>query len=136
MKFRKYSIEFKLKCLEMVKKFGIYKISKSTRIDKKCIKYWIKNKEKLLNIIDKKNTFRLPRKGSLIIKIDKEIEIIHFIFKCKEIGIPINTNLIVDELIRLCPLLKSYAIITLKKWCYKLYKRYYLNILELKKKID
>ena len=136
MKFRKYSIEFKLKCLEMVKKFGIYKISKSTRIDKKCIKYWIKNKEKLLNIIDKKNTFRLPRKGSLIIKIDKEIEIIHFIFKCKEIGIPINTNLIVDELRRLCPQIKNYSIITLKKWCYKLYKRHYLNILELKKNIN
>ncbi len=133
MKFRKYSIEYKLKCLEMVKKFGIYKISKCTKIDKKCIKYWIKNKEKFQNIIDKKNTFRLPRKDSLLGKIE-EIEIIHFILKCKEIGIPINTKLVVDELMRIYPELKSYSIITLKHWCYKLYKRHYLNIFELKKK--
>jgi hypothetical protein len=136
MKFRKYSIEFKLKCLEMVKIFGIYKTSKCTKIDKKCIKYWIKNKEKFQNIIDKKNTFRLPSKGSLFVKSDKEIEIINCILKCKEIGIPINTNLIVDELIRIIPELKKYSRITLKKWCYKFYKRYYFNIFELKKKVD
>ncbi len=63
MKFRKYSIEFKLKCLEMVKKFGIYKTSKYTRIDKKSIKYWIKNKEKFQNIKDKKNIFNYQVKG-------------------------------------------------------------------------
>ena len=27
----------------MVKKFGIYKISKFINIDKKCFKHWIKN---------------------------------------------------------------------------------------------
>ena len=43
MNFRKYSIVFKLKCVEMIKTFGIYNISKYTRLDKKCIKYQIKN---------------------------------------------------------------------------------------------
>jgi hypothetical protein len=134
MKFRKYSIEFKLKCLEMVKKFGVYKISKYTNIDKKCFKHWIKNKENFQNVIDKKNTFRLPRKGSLLQNIDKEKEIIHLILKCKEIGIPLNTNLIVDEIIRLFPKLKKYSRYTLKKWCYKFYKRHNFNIFELKRK--
>ena len=135
MKFRKYSIEFKLKCLEMVKKFGVYKISKHTKIDKKCIKYWIKHKERFQNIIDTKNTFRLPRKGSLLGNINKEIEIeiIHLILKCKDIGISINTNLIIDELMRIIPQVKKYSIYTLKKWCYKFYKRHNFNIFELKK---
>jgi len=59
MKKRKDSIEFKLKCLEMVKNFGIYKISKFINIDKNCFKHWINNKEKFQNVIDKKNTFLL-----------------------------------------------------------------------------
>ncbi len=109
------------------------KLSKRTWIDKKCIKYWIKNKETFQNIIDKKNTFRLPSKGSLFVKIDKEIEIINCILKRKEIRIPININLIVDELIRIFPELKKYSI-TLKKWFYKFYKRHNLNIFELKKR--
>ena len=119
----------------MIKKYGIYKISKCTNIDKKCFKHWIKNKEKFQNVIDKENTFRLSRKGSLFQNIDQEIEIIQLILKCKEIGIPLNTNLIVDELIRLLPQLKNYSRYTLKKWCYKFYKKHNFNIFELKKKI-
>lgn len=134
MKFRKYSIEFKLKCLEIVKKYGIYKISKYIGIDKNCIKRWIVNKEKLQNVKDKKNTFRLSNRRSILLKVEGEIEIIHFILRCKEIGIPINTDLVINELTRINPKLQLFAKSTLKKWCYSFYKRNNFNISELKKK--
>lgn len=128
MKFRKFSIAFKLKCLEIVKYLGIYKTSKYINIDKKCIKRWNLNKEKLLKIKDKNNTYRLPGGGPKIKFPEQEKEIIYFIFKCKEIGIPLNTNLIIEELYRICPMLKYNSKKSLRKWCYRLFKKYQLNI--------
>ena len=133
MKFRKYSIEFKLKCLEIAKKYGIYKISKYIGIDKTCIKKWIINEKKFLNIKDKKNTFRLSNRTSMLLKSEGEKEIIDLILRCKEIGIPINTQLVIDELLRIDPKLQKLSKSTLKKWCYSFYKRNNFNILELRK---
>ena len=48
MKFRnRYSIKFKLKCLELVKILGIYRTSKILKIDKKCFKNCYLNQEQL-----------------------------------------------------------------------------------------
>jgi len=62
MKLRKYSLEFKLKCLEIEKKFGIYIY---TGIDKNCIRHWKINKQKFQNIKNKKNTFRFSNSRSI-----------------------------------------------------------------------
>ena len=54
MKIKKrYSIKFKLKCLEIVNILGIYKTSKIMGIHMQSLKNWDLNKEKLKNINDK-----------------------------------------------------------------------------------
>ncbi len=46
----KYSIKFKLKCLELVKIVGIYRASIIIRINRKSIREWYLNSEKYLDI--------------------------------------------------------------------------------------
>ncbi len=62
MKFRKkYSIQFKLKCLELVPILGIYRTSLILGIHKNCITSWNLNKKKLQKIKEKNSSYRLPR---------------------------------------------------------------------------
>lgn len=131
MKYRKFSIKFKLKCLEIVKYLGIYKTSKFTKIDKKCIKQWNLNKEIFLKMENKNSSYRLPGYGLKRKYPVQEKEIINFIFKCKEIGIPLNTNIIIEELYRICPTIKNNSKNSLRKWCYRLFKKYQLKIKDI-----
>ena len=88
MKFKnKYSIQYKLKCLELVPILGIYRTSLIIGVDKKCITSWNLNKEKLQNIKEKKSSYRLPGGGCKVKFPSKEKEIFNFIDRCKEIGI-------------------------------------------------
>ena len=69
--------------------------------------------------------------GSKIKYPVQEKEIIDFIFKCKEIGIPLNTNIIIEELYRICPKIKNNSKKSLRKWCYRLFKKYQLKIKDI-----
>ena len=51
----KYSIEIKLKCLELEQIIGIGKTSNITGINKKCIKNWRKNESFYTNKVDVKS---------------------------------------------------------------------------------
>ena len=104
MKFRnKYSIQFKLKCLELANILGYYRTSIIIGINKKCIKDWYLKKEKFQNIIKKNCTYRLPGGCCKVKYPNKEEEILYFIIKCKEIGIILNPNLVIQEYCRICP---------------------------------
>lgn len=125
MRFRnRYSIQYKLKCLELVKILGIYKTSKIIGIDKKSVRYWYLNKEKLENIIEKNYSYRLPGGGSKIKFPKQEENVFLFILKCNEIGINLNMNLIIEEFLRVCPERNSYSKKNLKNWYYRFSKRY------------
>ena len=56
----KYSIRFKLKCLELVKILGIYKASIIIGINRKSIRDWYLKSQKYLDINKKNSTYRLP----------------------------------------------------------------------------
>ena len=124
MKFRKkYSIQFKLKCIELVQILAIYGTSLFIGIDKKYITSWTLNKQKLQNINVKKSLYRLPGGGSKIKFPNKEKEIFNFIDRCKEIGINLNMNLIIEEFCCICPEMKKCSKNTLRKWYYRFMKR-------------
>ena len=129
MKFRKkYSIQFKLKCLELVPILGIYGTSLIVGINKKCITSWNLNKKRLQNIKEKNSSYRLPGGGCKVKYPIKEKEIFLFINRCKEIGIKLNMNLIIEEICCLCPQMKQYSKNTLRKWYYRFLKRINYNI--------
>ena len=129
MKYRKkYSIQFKLKCIELVQILGIYGTSLILGIDKKCINSWISNKMKLQNIKQKNSSYRLPGGGCKVKFASKENEIFLFIDRCKEIGINLNMNLIIEEFCRICPHVKKNSKNTLIKWYYRFLKRINHNI--------
>ena len=128
MVFRKYSVLFKLKCIEIVKIIGINKVSKITRIDKKCIRQWYLNRELLQNIKKKDTTYRLPGGGAKIKYPILEREITKFIYRCVDIGIKLNNNLIIQEMIRINPENKNKSKMSLKKWYYRLRKRQSITI--------
>ena len=57
---------------------------------------------------NKKNcTYRLPGGGCKIKYPNKEEEILYFIIKCKEIGIILNPNLVIQEYCRICHEIKK-----------------------------
>ena len=124
MKFRnKYSIKFKLKCLELVKILGIYRTSKILKIDKKCFKNWYLNEEQLQNMKEKNCFYRLPGGGKKIKFPEQEKKICLFILNCHEIGIKLNTNLIIEEYCRICTEMINYSKRTLRKWYDRFCKR-------------
>ena len=125
----KYSIRFKLKCLELVKVLGIYRTSIIIGINRKSIREWYLNSQKYLDIVKKNSTYRLPGAGPKVKYAKKEDEIALFVIRCKEIGLSLNTKSIIEEYCRICPNMKQYSKHTLKKWCYSFLKRnnYYIS---------
>ncbi len=129
MKFRKkYSIKFKLKCLELVPILGIYRTSLILGIDKKCINCWKLNEKKLKNIKNKNSSYRLPGGGCKVKYPNKENEIFLFIDRYKGIGIKLNMNIIIEEFCCLCPDMKKYPKNSLRNWYYRFLKRFNFNI--------
>ena len=88
----RYSIRFKLKCLEIVNFLGIYKTSQIIGINKKSVKNWDLNREKLRDINEKNSLFRLSDERSRVKYPELEEKIVVFILRCKEIGINFNSN--------------------------------------------
>ena len=84
--------------------------------------------KKLQNIKNKNNSYRLPGGGNKVKFPSKEKEIVLFINRCKEIGINLNMNLIIEEFCCLCPYMKKYSKNTLRKWYYRFLKRINYNI--------
>ena len=82
------------------------------------------------------STYRLPGGGNKVKKAKKEAEIIHFMIRCKEIGIRVSTKLIIQEYCRICPGVEKNSKSTLKKWCYRFLKRnnYTINDFKTSKK--
>ena len=65
MKFKKkYSIQFKLKCVELIPILGIYGTSLILGIDKKCITSWNLNKKKFQKI--KKKILHIDYQGVVV----------------------------------------------------------------------
>ncbi len=127
MKLRKYSVEFKLECLNLASIIGYGQASKLIGIDRKSLREWVINKEKFEKIKLKEKTYRLPGGGAKPKNPEKEEKVYQFVIRCKEIGIPINTRLIIDELCRLDPEMKKKSRRTLRKWCYRFLKRKHFN---------
>ena len=130
MKFRKkYSIKFKLKCIDLANIVGIYKTSIIIGVDKKSVRNWYFKREQLKNIVKQNSTYRLPGGGCKLKYPNKGKEIMFFILKCNEIGIILNMKLIIEECFRICPEMKNYSYILLRKWIYRFLKRnnYHIN---------
>jgi len=133
MKFRnKYSIQFKSKCIELVNILGVYRTSVILGIDKKCIKYWYFQRANFHNIIKANCCYRLPGAGKKVKYLKKEEEVMYFIIKCKEIGIILNSNLIIEEYCRICPDVKNNSYSSLRKWFYRFLKRFNYSINDFK----
>ena len=79
----KYYIQFKLKCLELVKILGIYRTSIILWIDRKSIRQWFLNSQKYLDIDKKNSTYRLAGAGVKVKYPEKEDKMLLFIIRCK-----------------------------------------------------
>ena len=121
---RKYSIEDKLKCIELVEEIGYQKVSEMTGIDRKSLKEWEKKKKQLQSMDNKENSFRLPGGGAKPKTAEKEQQIVKFIEDCLQIGIKVDTALIINELCRISPEMLQKTRRTLRKWCYRFLKRH------------
>ena len=121
---RKYSIEDKLKCIELVEEIGYQKVSEMTGIDRKSLKEWQKKKKQLQSMDNKENSFRLPGGGAKPKTAEKEQQIVQFIENCLQIGIKVDTALIINELCRIYPEMLEKTRRTLRKWCYRFLKRH------------
>jgi len=133
MKYRnKYSIQFKLKSIELVNILGIYRTSIILGIDKKCIKNWYFQRYNFQKIIKANCSYRLPGAGKKVKYPKKEEELMYFIIKCKEIGIFLNSNLIIEEYCRICPDVNKNSNSSLRKWYYRFLKRYNYSLEDFK----
>ena len=86
---RKYTIENKLKCIELAEEIGYKKVSEITGIDRKSLREWTRKKEQLKLIDNKENTFRLPGGGAKPKTVEQEKQIVKFIENCNKIGIKV-----------------------------------------------
>lgn len=123
MKFRKYSMRFKYECIKLIEIIGINNTSKQLGINHKCIRNWYFNRGKFKDLKEYNNIYRLPGGGAKLKypKLEEKMKI--FIQKCLEIGINITYNLIIEELFRIQPDMKKKKKNSLKKWCYRFFKR-------------
>ena len=121
---RKFTIDDKLKCIEMVSQMGYQKVSELTGIDRKSLREWNRNKEKLKKITNKEKTFRLPGGGAKPITLKIENLLIEFIKKCRKIGLNINSKVVIDELCRIAPNMLNKSRKALRNWCYRFFKRH------------
>ena len=124
-KCKKYSIIDKLKYIDLANKIGISQVSHLTGIDRKSIKEWIKNKDKLMSMNNKEIKYRLPGGGAKSHMIQKEHHLIYFILVCKKVGIEITPKLIIKELLRINSTSLNKNNVTLKNWCYRFLKKNY-----------
>ncbi len=121
---RKFTIDDKLKCIEMVSKMGYQKVSHLTGIDRKSLREWNKNKEKLKKIIHKDKTFRLPGGGAKPKTLEVEDLLIQFIRKCRKNGLIVNSKVVIDELCRIVPQMLNKSRKALRNWCHRFFKRH------------
>ena len=126
-KCKKYSLEEKLNYIELASKLGLHKTSSISGIDRKSLREWSKNKEKLEKIRNKQNKFRLPGGGAKPKTIGLEHHLIYFSLCCRKVGIKITSNLIINELLRISPENKNKSLGALRNWSYRFFKRSNIN---------
>ena len=122
-KINKYTIEDKLRCIEFAEKNGIKSVSELTGIDRKSLREWFKQRNQLKNIENKGKKFRLPGGGAKPKTAEKEQQIVKFIENCLQIGIKVDTALIINELCIIAPEMKNKTQKALRSWCYRFLKR-------------
>ena len=120
---RKYTIEEKLRCIEFAEKNGIKNVSKLTGIDRKSLREWVKQRNKLKNIENKGKKFRLPGGGAKPKTLMHEKHLINFVDGCIKKNINVDANLIINELCRIAPEMKNKTQKALRSWCYRFLKR-------------
>ncbi len=131
MKLRKYSIQFKYNCIKFIDIMGINKTANLFGVHRKCIREWYLNKDNYKYFKDKNSIYRLPGGGAKLKYPKAEKKLIAFIYKCLEIGIVLNIDLIIKELCRIQPDVKNKKRNTLRKFCYNFLKRHNLYIRSL-----
>ena len=126
-KCKKYSIEEKLYYVNLSSKIGLHKTSLISGIDRKSLREWSKNKNKLEKIINKQTKYRLPGGGAKSKTNNLENHLIYFILCCKKVGMRITSNLVINELLRIAPSNYEKTIGALRNWCYRFFKRSQIN---------
>ena len=77
-----------------------------------------------INLNEKNSFFRLSDERSRVKFPEEEEKIVLFILRCKEIGIKLNSSLVIDEFCRICPKMIAYSKRSLRKWYYRFKIRY------------
>ena len=72
---KSYSFAFKLKVIDFAEKHGKYKASKLFKIDRKRVREWCQNKEKLQEGLKCRRQLAGGGRSVRFIDIDKELEI-------------------------------------------------------------
>ena len=121
---RKYTIEDKLKCVELADEIGYRQVSEITGIDRKSLREWSKKRNELLKIINKDTTFRLPGGGAKPKTLAQEKNIVNFVEQCIKVGIKIDSSLVINELCRINPEMLKKTRRALRKWSYRFLKRH------------
>ena len=122
-KINKYTIEEKLRCIEFAEKNGIKNVSKLTGIDRKSLREWVKQRNKLKNIENKGKKFRLPGGGAKPKTLIHEKYLVKFINDCMEKKINVDASFIINEICRIDPEMKKKTQKALRSWCHRFLKR-------------
>ncbi len=127
-KHYKYTIEQKIKIVNEIEKSSINAINKKYGIDKKCLRDWRDNKDKLLATSNKRNKYRLGHSGVKPIAYEFEETILNWINHSRLLGIGITIKSVIAYTITLCPSLKEKSYLQLYKWFQRFKKRNNISI--------
>ncbi len=122
-KFRKFSIDVKLKYVKLANRMGFNFISDLAGINRKMLKEWEKKSELFKNIPNKQKVYRLPGGGAKSQTLNNEDKLIKVINELKKNDIKITCKVVINEIIKIQPEMGLKNKKTLRKWCYRFFKR-------------
>jgi len=123
-KFRKFSIDIKLQYVRLANRMGFNYISDIFGINRRMLKDWEKKIDIFKKISNKQKVYRLPGGGAKSQTINNETQLIKFINKLKRNNIKITCKVVINEIIKIQPEMGLKTKKTLRKWCYRFFKRH------------
>jgi len=105
-----------------LKEKGLHSTSRKYNIDRKPLRRWVNNKEKLKKVVNKKRRKNLNGGDRKPYTIDIEEQLIEFIKIYREIEIAISTHELIIEAIKLLPTLANNTYNANIMWAHRILK--------------
>lgn len=119
---KKYTIEYKLKVIDLSKATSIHQASEDTGVDRKRIREWISNENELKQCSNK-TTRKTLHKGKTPESYAIENQLIEFIIRNRKMDNPVTSWELIHHLLQLEPSFQQKTMHALQMWSYKFMKR-------------